>query len=94
LRRVGSPALKTCRKFYVPPELSVSWAGFRQLDSSAWLRMDWDAGKLPYLGLWIDEGSYATVSAVALEPTNAFYDGVTIAYKNNRITTCWRTAWP
>ncbi len=87
LRRVGSPALNTCRKFYVPPELSVSWAGFRQLDSGAWLRMDWDAGKLPYLGLWIDEGAYATVSTVALEPTNAFYDGVTIAYNNNRIAT-------
>jgi hypothetical protein len=57
----------------------------RQSDSGASLHMEWDESRLPYLGLWIDERSYATVPTVAMEPTNAFYDGATIAYEQGRI---------
>lgn len=84
LRRIGSAALKDCRKFYVSPEIRVSWAGLRQTDSGAWLRMEWDSQKMPYLGIWIDEGSYATIPTVALEPTNGFYDSLTTAYDNQK----------
>jgi galactose mutarotase-like enzyme len=87
LRRVGAASLKSCRKFYVLPDQPVSWAELRQSDSGASLRMEWDARLLPYLGLWIDEGTYATVPTVALEPTNAFYDGATLAYGQGRIAT-------
>lgn len=86
LRRIGPASLRSCRKFYVPPEQPVSWAGLRQSDSGAWLRMDWDETVQPYLGIWIDEGTYATVPTVALEPTNAFYDGLALAYQNQKVT--------
>src|SRR5574341_1235739 len=85
LRRIGPASLKDCRKFNIPPELAVSWCGLRQIDSGAWLRMDWDTRNLPYLGIWIDEGTYATVPTVALEPSHGFYDALTRAYNNKRI---------
>ncbi len=84
LRRVGPVTLKDCRKVYVPPEQPIDWAGLRQTDSGAWLRLEWNSSALPYLGLWIDEGIYATAPAVALEPTNGFYDGLATAYENGR----------
>jgi galactose mutarotase-like enzyme len=85
LSRIGPATLHDCRKFYVPPDVPVGWAGLRQRDTGAWLRMDWDKARQPYLGIWIDEGVYATVPTVALEPTNAFYDGLVVAYENNRV---------
>jgi galactose mutarotase-like enzyme len=86
LSHIGPAILKDCRKFYVKPELPVGWAGLRQRDTGAWLRLNWDSAKLPYLGIWIDEGTYATVPTVALEPTNGFYDGLTTAYNNQQIS--------
>jgi len=85
LRRIGAATRKDCRKFYVPPEIPVGWGALRQLDSGAWLRVDWDAATLPYLGIWIDEGSYATVPTIALEPTNGFYDGLHIAHERGQV---------
>ena len=34
------------------------------------------SGKTPYLGLWIDEGCYNTVSTVALEPASGYFDSL------------------
>lgn len=85
LRRVGPPALRDCRKFYVPPELSVDHAGLRQRDTGAWLRLSWDAAALPYLGIWIDEGLYVTVTTIGLSPSNAFYDNVNRAIALGRV---------
>ena len=85
LRRVGPTTLRDCRKFYVPPEQSVDWAGLRQSDCGAWLRLEWDSSALPYLGIWIDEGIWATAPTVTLEPTNGFYDSLTMASDNHRI---------
>jgi galactose mutarotase-like enzyme len=85
LRRVGSVDLKDCRKFNTPPDVAVGWAGLRQLDNGAWLRMDWDAAKLPYLGIWIDEGTYAPFCTIAFEPSDGFYDLLTRAYENQKV---------
>jgi len=84
LRRIGPAALHDCRKFYIPPELAVGWAALRQRDSGAFLRFEWDSAALPYLGIWIDEGTYREVPTIALEPTNAYYDGLDIAYAAGR----------
>ncbi len=87
LNRVGPAALKDCRKFYVPPELPVSWAGLQQRGNGPWLRLVWSKAELPYLGIWIDEGTYCKAPTVALEPTNAFYDALDTAWQNRRYAT-------
>ena len=86
LRRVGPAELDDCRKFFVPPEVQVNWAGLRQDDNGSWLKLSWDAAQLPYLGLWIDEGNYATVSTAALEPMNGYYDSLATAYNNDKVS--------
>jgi galactose mutarotase-like enzyme len=83
LRHIGPTSLKDGRKVYVSPEQRIDWAGLRQSDSGAWMRLEWDGDKLPYLGLWIDEGIY--VRAAALEPTDGFYDEPVTALANGKI---------
>ena len=38
--------------------------------------MEYDADKLPYLGIWINDGAFKNLPCVALEPCNVGYDTV------------------
>lgn len=79
LDRVGPEAARDCRKFYVPPEQRVDHAGLKCHKTGRQLVMSWSAEKTPYLGLWIDEGCYNTVSTVALEPASGYFDSLETA---------------
>ncbi|HOV15246.1 MAG TPA: hypothetical protein PK771_13235, partial [Spirochaetota bacterium] len=41
--------------------------------------------KIPYVGIWINEGEFKDGYMVAIEPTNGFYDSVLIAKGYNRL---------
>jgi hypothetical protein len=42
--------------------------------SGATLSLTWDRAFAPYLGVWMDNGRFASEPVVALEPTNGFFD--------------------
>jgi galactose mutarotase-like enzyme len=42
--------------------------------SGATLFLTWDRAFAPYLGVWMDNGRFASEPVVALEPTNGFFD--------------------
>lgn len=86
LDRVASASSKTSRKFIAPPEETINWAILRQEDSGAFLRMDWDAKRVPYFGVWVDEGYYTVTPCIAPEPMTGYHDSLTTAYANNRAT--------
>lgn len=85
LDRVRPDAVRKHRKFYLPPEQPVSWAGLQQGDGGAWLRLAWETSSVPYLGVWVDERSYNTALTVALEPSTGYYDSLTRAWQNGRV---------
>lgn len=87
LNQVREPKHRDCRKFYLPPEQSVSWAALHNPTDGSWLRLSWDAATVPYLGIWVDEGVYSPVSTVALEPSTGYYDSLAVALANQRIPT-------
>lgn len=82
---VASPARGGGRKFYLPPESPISWAGLRQPVAGCELRLDWDAAALPYCGVWIDEGYLNKIADVAIEPTTAYYDNLATGWANQRL---------
>lgn len=86
LDRIGPASLRRCRKFYTSPDTSVGWAALQQGANGNWLRLSWDAADVPYLGIWIDEGVYNDAPTAALEPSTGYYDRVTLAQSNGRIT--------
>ena len=49
------------------------------------LRLSYDAGVLPYLGVWITAGGFQGDYNWAIEPTSGFYDSVSTAEKNKKL---------
>jgi galactose mutarotase-like enzyme len=84
LDQVGPVELKTCRKFYLPPEQPVSWAALERPAQGCSLRLEWHPAELPYLGIWVDEGAFSRFPVVALEPTTGYYDSLALACQLNR----------
>jgi len=82
----GPSSQKQARKFYVLPDTKIEWAGIIRHPEGDWLRMKWDAGKVPYFGVWVDEGVLSHTSIIALEPTTGYYDSLEIAWNNDEVT--------
>lgn len=82
---IGEPSLKRARKVFIPPELRIDWASL-QTPSGDWLKMDWDSNKVPYFGLWVDEGALSSKSVAAPEPMTGYYDSLELAVKNERVS--------
>lgn len=86
LDQVAPPADHTFRKVFAPPEVVFNWAQLQQADTGAYMRMDWDAERLPYMGVWVDEGCYTVTACIAPEPMSGYHDSLTKAYANNRVS--------
>jgi galactose mutarotase-like enzyme len=81
------------RKVYVEPEQTVVAATIRHTDGSS-LTMTWQ--DCPYLGLWFDNGLYSSQPVVALEPSLAFRDSLSLAIQLGRapiLTTDHELRW-
>lgn len=85
LDRIAPPAEHRCRKFYTLPDQPVSWGDLHEMPTGPWLRLEWDAQQVPYLGLWVDEGMVNPVPTAALEPATGFYDSLELAMANRRV---------
>jgi galactose mutarotase-like enzyme len=86
LDRVGDAVLLDYRKFYLPPEQTISSAGLVQQDRSRALHLTWDSALAPYLGVWVDEGTYSRSTTVALEPASGYRDSLSLAIQNERVS--------
>jgi galactose mutarotase-like enzyme len=84
LDRVGPASRHDCRKFYVPPDRPVSWGKLVNQRAGSSLRLAWPVEQLPYLGIWVDEGTYNAAPTAALEPANGFYDSLARAFNGGR----------
>jgi len=85
LERIRSADHHDCRKFYLPPEAPVPWAALVNQQLGCSLRLEWSPAELPYLGIWVDEGTYNPKPVVALEPSNGYYDSLEVAIHNQRV---------
>jgi galactose mutarotase-like enzyme len=85
LDHIGAPNLRICRKSYILPDKPVSWAALQQGEAGDWIRLSWDSDRVPYLGVWVDEGAYNPASTAALEPATGYYDSLDVAWQNNRV---------
>jgi len=86
LDRIKDSDLHKYRKFYLSPKQSVGWAALAQSSAGHWLRLNWDAARIPYLGIWVDQAAIGDRSTIAIEPSTGFYDHLARAWENQRIT--------
>lgn len=72
-------------KFFVNHPLKSGVAGLIVNNGNTVLKMEFPSDKLPYLGVWINEGEFKKGYMVALEPSNGFYDSVENALQNKSL---------
>ncbi len=85
LDKIAPSATKKSEKYYVNgivPEGNCSLLlNQKQLE----YQLLFNPKKLPYLGVWINEGGFKNEYNVALEPCNGFYDTAEMAAKNGTL---------
>jgi len=86
LDRVRGVEHRACRKFYIMPDQPIDWAALHHEGLGCQLKLSWSTKGLPYFGLWIDEGVHSAVPVAALEPCSGYYDGLTVAANNERVS--------
>jgi len=60
-------------KFYFDAEMPEGWCSYKYKDGPA-LTMSFPPEKVPYLGIWVNEGSFHGFHNIALEPCTGSYD--------------------
>jgi len=74
--RIGTLPQHGSRKFYLNPAEFVASAQIH--DDGRVLQMSWNKG-LPYLGFWMERSRFARTDIIALEPSVAYYDDLSLA---------------
>ena len=71
-------------KYYLNGTLDEGVCGYVYPSQQVKCLLTFDKDKLPYLGLWATIGKFRNDYNLAFEPSTGFYDGITIAMKNNK----------
>jgi hypothetical protein len=72
-------------KYYVQSRLSQGWAAFYQPQTEEVIALSFPVGKVPYLGIWINEGGFANQYNAALEPCTGAFDRVDLAALHHKV---------
>lgn len=83
--RITLPPPYSMAKYYADGEVWEGRCGFRYPSQQMNFSLSYDAGKLPYLGVWMTSGGFHGRYHCALEPANGFYDSVPTARENDAL---------
>jgi galactose mutarotase-like enzyme len=72
-------------KIYIKGRVSKGLCGAVYPTQGVRLHITYDEQKLPYLGLWMTQRGFRGDTNFALEPTNGFYDGISLARGNGAL---------
>lgn len=76
---------QTSMKFYGADRSSTGKCGLEYPSQNVRCRMNYDADKLPWFGVWITAGGFRGDYNLAMEPTNGYYDDILRADKNDSL---------
>lgn len=82
---VGKVTEQKFEKFYINHKFNDGSCGIYYPNHDINFKIEFDAEKLPYLGVWIDEGGYKGDYNCAFEPSNGYYDKISTAMNNDKI---------
>ncbi len=74
-------------KFYYPNPVTAAWSGLYGLQSRDYLLIKTDHERVPYWGIWIDQGMCNDRTTIALEPGIGYYDSLKRAVDNGTAVT-------
>lgn len=76
---------KTMVKYYAEEKVKYGACGYRYPKQGVECILEYDANKLPYLGVWITAGGFRGDYNLAIEPSTGYYDDIRIAEKNKSL---------
>lgn len=82
LDKIAPPSTGKSEKYYVSGPTPQGQCSLLLNRKQLEYQLVYNAHKLPYLGVWINEGGFKNEYNVALEPTNGFYDTNLLAAQN------------
>jgi len=84
MSKICSRALKVCEKYYVLNNMDEGWCSLHDSKTGDIITLSYPFDKVPYLGIWINEGGYLGQYNIALEPCTGAFDRIDIANQWNR----------
>ncbi|MEG6586087.1 hypothetical protein [Dendrosporobacter sp. 1207_IL3150] len=85
LNRVGSRSLEKTKKFYAADKQAKGFAGITLNNNQLIYELLFPVDKVPYLGVWVNEGGFKGEYNCALEPATGYFDRLDTAYLLNSI---------
>lgn len=73
-------------KYYVCGKEKQGWSALRDIKTNESIVLSYPASKVPYLGIWVNEGGYANQYNVALEPCTGTLDRLDTAIQWNQVS--------
>lgn len=83
--RMPDPGVCNQVKYYGEESTHIGHCGVYYPSRDIIYCLDYDAAKLPYLGVWVTAGGFQGDYNCALEPANGYYDSIGKANKNNKL---------
>lgn len=85
LDRVRPKSEGTSEKYYAVGKILEGECGIIYPSKSLMYILKFDANDLPYLGFWVTSGGFRGDYNCAIEPSNGYYDSISIAEKNHAL---------
>lgn len=83
--RVPEAASRSMIKFYAEGEMVDGRCGVRYPSQNVVCTIEYDVKVLPYFGFWVTAGGFQGDYNCALEPSNGFYDRISLARNNGKL---------
>lgn len=83
--KMPNPKICDMVKYYGEEPSATGHCGIYYPSRNVSYHLEYDAQKLPYLGVWITAGGMQGDYNCALEPTNGYYDSIGKADKNHKL---------
>lgn len=84
-QKMPDPNICNIAKYYGENSTRIGHCGVYYPSRNVVYYLDYDAQKLPYLGVWITVGGFQGDYNCALEPTNGYYDSISRASRNHKL---------
>lgn len=84
LSKIGPEEWGCYEKYYAVGKVLDGWCGFHDEMTGEFIGLSYPADKVPYLGVWVNQGGYANQYNAALEPCTGALDCIDTAIQWNQ----------
>ena len=86
MSRISPESLKVYEKYYALGKVKEGWSALYDVKTKEVIGLSYPIEKVPYLGLWVNEGGYGNQYNAALEPCTGALDRVDTAKQWNQVS--------